>query len=58
VALVEKGLHREFTATYRTAVTAGITGAISLMTVTGTQVAWPLLRQVRSGHTHVDPFRR
>jgi hypothetical protein len=29
-----------------------------LMTVTAAQVAWPLLRQVRSGHTHVDPVRR
>jgi hypothetical protein len=40
VALANKGLHREFTATYRTVVTG--TGDLLLMTVTAAQVSWPL----------------
>ncbi|MGA2528993.1 MAG: RNA polymerase sigma factor [Acidimicrobiales bacterium] len=41
VALAERGLHREFTATYLTVVTDGA-GATSLMTVKAAQVSWPL----------------
>jgi hypothetical protein len=40
VALANKGLHHEFTATYRTVVTDGA-GATSLMTVRAAQVSWP-----------------